>query len=157
MKFNLAYAYIFTVFPLIVAGVNLKLALCGKTEIDSKQYTTTSVEFPNNGHIGSMAFVRCREMSASRRLLNYYMYGEFIHPVSRGLSAFRSVRFGRLYCMSNYTNNSRRGDYSRVDYYLWYGAVKTLHNASKGGGGGGGGANSDNPIPFVYKMSKSVT
>ena len=64
------------------------------------------MESPNNGHIGDMTFVRCREMSASRRLLNYYMYGRFIHSVTRGLSvveglfAFRSVRFGRLYCIS---------------------------------------------------------
>ena len=27
------------------------------------------VESPNNGHIGDWTFVRCREMSASRRLL----------------------------------------------------------------------------------------
>ena len=30
----------------------------------------TTVESPNNGHIGDMVFVRCREMSASRRVLN---------------------------------------------------------------------------------------
>ena len=31
------------------------------------------MESPNNGHIGDMAFVRCREVSTSQRLLNYYI------------------------------------------------------------------------------------
>ena len=37
------------------------------------------MESPNNGHIGDIAFVRCREMSASRRLFKYYyMCGKLI-------------------------------------------------------------------------------
>ena len=64
------------------------------------------MESPNNGHIG---FVRCREMSAPRRLFNYYyMCGKLIpfHKVCplyvEELSAFRSVRFGILHCIYNY-------------------------------------------------------
>ena len=43
-------------------------------------------EIVKSGVSEGMAFVRCREMSASQRLLNYYMYGKFIHSVPQGLS-----------------------------------------------------------------------
>ena len=51
-----------------------------------------TVESPNNGHIGGGAFVRCREMSA-----------------------FRSVRFGRLYV------------YRRSNIYILYILTKVLY------------------------------
>ena len=33
-----------------------------------------TVESPNNGHVGDMASVRCRELSASRRLLSIIIF-----------------------------------------------------------------------------------
>ena len=38
-----------------------------------------------------MAFVRCREMFVSLRLLNYYMYGTLIYSIPRGLSVVEGV------------------------------------------------------------------
>ena len=45
-----------------------------------------TVESPNNGHVGDMASVRCRELSASRRLLTIIIFVA---------SYFRSTRFVR--------------------------------------------------------------
>ena len=62
------------------------------------------MEPPNNGHVGEMASVGCRELSASQRLLKYYIHIWEFNSVPRGLSiieglsASRSVRFGRLHC-----------------------------------------------------------
>ena len=39
----------------------------------------STVESPNNGHIGDKAFVRCREMPASRRLVFIYIKSPNIH------------------------------------------------------------------------------
>ena len=36
--------------------------------------TSSTVESPNNGHVGDMASVRCRELSASRRLLTIIIF-----------------------------------------------------------------------------------
>ena len=47
-------------------------------------YLVYTLESPNNGHVGEMASVRCRELSASRGLLKYYyMYGNLI-PFQEG-------------------------------------------------------------------------
>ena len=56
----------------------------GKLETLYTIYLVYAVESSNNGHVGGMASVRCRELSASRGLLKYYyMYGNLI-PFQEG-------------------------------------------------------------------------
>ena len=51
----------------------------GKLETLYTIYLVYTLESPNNGHVGEMASVRCRELSPSRGLLKYYyMYGNLI-------------------------------------------------------------------------------
>ena len=58
------------VFTNFITGQRNKLGI--KVSLSQLHYMIVSiytVESPNNGHIGDWTFVRCREMSASRRLL----------------------------------------------------------------------------------------
>ena len=60
------------------------------------QAYTTTVESPNNGHNGDMAFVCCIELSASQRLLTityvYYMVDSF-HSTSLSVVRFSECPF----------------------------------------------------------------
>ena len=46
---------------------------------NSSQTECSTVESPNNGHVGDMASVRCRELSASRRLVHLFKTPNMYH------------------------------------------------------------------------------
>ena len=84
--------YFFTTTPLVATASTKYL-------VDQifNQPNNTTVESLNNGHIGGMAFVRCRETSASRRLVHIYTKSPSIHYLECSLHVLRLNSYRRKY------------------------------------------------------------